>query len=109
MTCSRYGHDRSSTGRPGLARMTAAARLGTKAARMAQRAIASALGVTEGAVSQWVRRGREDGVASLRHRPPPGPTPRLTPEQLGRLPLLLGTGRRGVRLSRSSLDGATGD
>src|SRR5215831_17670249 len=57
-----------------------------------QCAIASALGVTEGAVSQWVRRGREGGTANLRHRPPPGPTPRLTPEQLARLPLLLALG-----------------
>jgi transposase len=54
--------------------------------------IAAALGVTQGAVSRWMRRGREGGVASLRHRPPPGPAPRLTPEQLARLPLLLAQG-----------------
>jgi transposase len=51
--------------------------------------IAAALGVTEGAVSQWVSRGRMGGVAALRHRPPPGPAPRLTSEQLAQLPLLL--------------------
>jgi transposase len=51
-----------------------------------QRDIAAALGVTEGAVSQWLKRAREEGGRdSLRHRPPPGPTPRLTPEQCTRL------------------------
>jgi transposase len=54
--------------------------------------IAAALGVTEGAVSQWVRRGREGGVVSLRHRPPPGPSPRLTPEQRAQVPALLARG-----------------
>ncbi len=57
-----------------------------------QRDIASALGVTEGAVSQWMSRGRKDGVAGLRHRPPPGPPARLTPEQLAELPVLLARG-----------------
>ena len=57
-----------------------------------QRAIAAALGVTEGAVSQWVSRGRQGGVAALRHRPPPGPASRLTPEQLAELPVLLARG-----------------
>ena len=32
--------------------------------------IANALGVTQGAVSQWLKRGREGGVESLRHQPP---------------------------------------
>src|SRR5947209_17814667 len=54
--------------------------------------IAAALGVTEGAVSQWMRRGRQGGVESLRHRPPPGPAARLTPEQLAELPRLLARG-----------------
>jgi transposase len=54
--------------------------------------IAAALGVTEGAVSQWVERGRTGGVAALRHRPPPGPSSRLTPEQLAQLPVLLARG-----------------
>ena len=43
-----------------------------------QRDIANALGVTQGAVSQWLKRGREGGVESLRHQPPPGATPRLS-------------------------------
>src|SRR4051812_24944901 len=42
------------------------------AAGWKQRDIAAALGVSEGAVSQWLRRGREGGVAALRHRRPPG-------------------------------------
>jgi transposase len=54
--------------------------------------IAAALGVTEGVVSQWVSRGRSGGVAALRHRPPPGPTPRLTQEQIAQLPALLARG-----------------
>ncbi|MGH2371033.1 MAG: helix-turn-helix domain-containing protein, partial [Chloroflexota bacterium] len=37
-----------------------------------QRTSAAALGVTEGAVSQWLARARADGVAALRHRPAPG-------------------------------------
>jgi transposase len=57
-----------------------------------QRDIAVALGVTEGAVSQWMSRGRQGGMASLRHQPPPGPASRLTPEQLAKLPILLARG-----------------
>src|SRR5690242_16512561 len=43
--------------------------------------IARALGVTEGAISQWLKRARERGVEALRHRPPPGPRPKLTERQ----------------------------
>src|SRR5215467_8690977 len=57
-----------------------------------QQDIAAALGVTKGAVSQWMRRAREGGVEALRRRPPPGPTPKLTPEQLTQLPRLLESG-----------------
>jgi len=56
------------------------------------RAIAQALGVTEGAVSQWLKRAREQGVAALHHRMPPGPTPKLTAEQRAQLPTLLAYG-----------------
>jgi transposase len=55
-------------------------------------AIAEALGVTKGAVSQWLRRAREGGAEALHSQPPPGPTPRLTAEQLGRLLSLLAQG-----------------
>src|SRR5690348_7651969 len=57
-----------------------------------QQDIAAALGVTKGAVSQWMRCAREGGVEALRRHPPPGPTPRLTPEQLARLPQVLAPG-----------------
>jgi transposase len=54
--------------------------------------IAEALGVTHGAVSQWMARARQGGAAALRHRPPPGPTPRLTAEQRAQIPALLARG-----------------
>ena len=57
-----------------------------------QRDIAEALGVTPGAVSQWVKRAKEGGEAALRRRPAPGPTPRLSQEQVARLPELLAKG-----------------
>ena len=57
-----------------------------------QRAIAKALGVTEGAVSQWLKRAREGGPASLRRRVAPGPPHRLSAEQRAQLPPLLARG-----------------
>ena len=54
-----------------------------------QRRIADALGVSEGAVSQWMRCAREGGPEALRHRPHPGASRRLSPQQLARLPDLL--------------------
>jgi len=57
-----------------------------------QQAIADALGVTAGAVSQWMRRAREGGVEALRRRVAPGPTPKLTDEQRAALPGLLARG-----------------
>ncbi len=57
-----------------------------------QRDIANALGVTQGAVSQWLKRGREGGVESLRHQPPPGATPPLSPVQRDQLLKLLSQG-----------------
>ena len=57
-----------------------------------QQEIAKALGITQGAVSQWLKRAREGGVAGLRHRPPPGATPRLSPEQRDQLLELLAQG-----------------
>src|SRR3712207_5521713 len=46
-----------------------------------QQASAAALGVTQGAVSHWVQRGREGGLDALRRRTAPGRSPRLTSEQ----------------------------
>jgi transposase len=57
-----------------------------------QRQIAAALGVSAGAVSQWMTRARQGGAAALRTRPSPGAPRRLTPEQLARLPILLERG-----------------
>jgi transposase len=55
-------------------------------------AIAQALGVTPGAVSQWLKRAREHGPAALHHRMPPGPAYKLTAEQRAQLPTLLAHG-----------------
>jgi transposase len=54
-----------------------------------QQRIAEALGVSESAVSQWRKRARTAGPEGLRHRPPPGAPPRLSPEQRARIPELL--------------------
>lgn len=55
--------------------------------------IAEALGVTQGAVSQWLKRAREgDGREALRHQCPPGATPKLTTEQREQIPTLLEKG-----------------
>src|SRR3954453_7754890 len=52
------------------------------------RAIAQALGVTPGAVSQWLKRARTEGAQALIHRRPAGSAPRLTAEQRAQLPTL---------------------
>lgn len=57
-----------------------------------QKEIAVALGVSEGAVSQWLKRGREGGVEALKAHPPAGMTPRLTVEQKAQIPELLARG-----------------
>jgi transposase len=57
-----------------------------------QRHIAEALGVSVGAVSQWLKRARAGGPQALCHRPPPGAPRRLATEQLARLPDLLHRG-----------------
>jgi transposase len=57
-----------------------------------QRRIAEALGVSEGAVSQWMKRARTVGPEALRRRPPPGAPRRLSTAQLARLPELLHRG-----------------
>jgi transposase len=57
-----------------------------------QQAIAEALGVTQGAVSQWLGRARAGGVAALRRRRAAGPRPRLSATQRATLPALLARG-----------------
>jgi transposase len=54
--------------------------------------IAEALGVTHGAVSQWITRARREGEASLHDRKRPGRAPRLTPDQQAKMPALLARG-----------------
>jgi transposase len=55
-------------------------------------AIAAALGVTGGAISQWLKRARTGGREALRSHPPPGPTPKLTDVQRAALPRVLASG-----------------
>jgi transposase len=57
-----------------------------------QKDIAVALGVTEGAVSQWIKRGKQEGEEGLKAHPPKGGTPRLSQEQRAQLPALLAKG-----------------
>jgi transposase len=54
-----------------------------------QQQIAQALAVSQGAVSQWLQRASQQGVAALRDHPPPGARPLLTPEQRALLVALL--------------------
>jgi transposase len=57
-----------------------------------QKDIAEALGVSAGAVSQWLKRAAEDGREALRRQPRKGASPRLTASQLAQLPELLKRG-----------------
>jgi len=57
-----------------------------------QKDIAAALGVSEGAVSQWFKKAKTQGVQALRHQPPPGRQAQLSPEQMAQLPDLLARG-----------------
>jgi len=57
-----------------------------------QKDIAEALGVSAGAVSQWLKQARAEGPEVLRHRKGSGATPRLTKAQLAQLPELLKRG-----------------
>jgi transposase len=54
-----------------------------------QQEIADALGVSKGAVSQWMKRGREGGVEGLKRRIATGAPPRLNEDQRERLAELL--------------------
>lgn len=55
--------------------------------------IAKALGVTQGAVSQWLKRAREEGgVEALRRHPASGRQAALTQEQFAQIPALLARG-----------------
>jgi transposase len=43
-----------------------------------QQDIARALGVSKGALSQWIKRAKQEGMEALKHRPPPGAKARLS-------------------------------
>lgn len=57
-----------------------------------QKDIAEALDVSEGAVSQWLKKAKSVGIESLYHRKGGGPKPRLSPAQMVQLPELLSLG-----------------
>src|SRR2546422_7135354 len=42
-----------------------------------QKEIAATLGVSKGAVSQWLSRAKTEGIEGLRRHPAPGPQPKL--------------------------------
>ncbi len=63
-----------------------------------QRAIAAALGVTEGAVSQWIKRARQGGPEALRRRTAPGGRPKLTEGQKAELLAILARGAEASQL-----------
>lgn len=68
--------------------------------------IADALGVTDGAVSQWMSRARDGGKEALYRSVDTGPEPRLSHEDRRKLPALLKKGPehygfRGKRWTRS--------
>ncbi len=48
--------------------------------------------MSEGAVSQWLKRGRTGGVEALNAHPAKGSLPRLKPEQKAQIPQLLAKG-----------------
>lgn len=55
-----------------------------------QKRIAKELGVTQGAVSQWLKRYRDGGgVEALRHHPSPGRQSVLSHEELAEIPDLI--------------------
>src|SRR6266702_5287496 len=57
-----------------------------------QKDIAAALGVTEGAVSQWIKRARQGGPEALRRRKAPGGRPKLSGAQKQELLAILARG-----------------
>src|SRR5215472_17964643 len=69
-----------------------------------QQAIAQALGVSEGAVSQWLKRGRDGGREALNAHPPKGVPARLSAEQKAQIPGWLAEASRSVWLWRRRVD-----
>ncbi len=61
---------------------------------MTQKSVAEMLDVTQAAVSQWVKRAREDGMEALRAQPYPERARKLAQEHIERLRALLEEGAR---------------
>ena len=83
--------------RPPIGRKPAGSALGNWCSRAGNRRRsltnhAAALGVTRGAVSQWVSQARQGGIAALRRRQRPGGQSKLDDRQRERLPELLSQG-----------------
>ncbi|MDQ5828905.1 MAG: helix-turn-helix domain-containing protein [Actinomycetota bacterium] len=57
-----------------------------------QQDIARALGVSKGAVSQWMKRAKQEGVEGLKHKPPPGAQARLSEDERAKIHELLERG-----------------
>jgi len=57
-----------------------------------QQDIAAALGVSKGAVSQWLKRARQEGVEALRRHLAPGRQPKLSAAERAQLPGMLAQG-----------------
>ena len=73
-----------------------------------QQDVATALGVTGGAVSQWVSKARQGGIPALRHHKPPGGPSKLSDQQSGANSLSCWPGARGLRVLRGGLDAGAG-
>ena len=67
-----------------------------------QQDIARALGVSKGAVSQWMKRAKQEGSKALKHRPPPGAKARLSEAERAKLPELLARGAPALMASGES-------
>jgi transposase len=92
--------------RPGLQQALAAARAGRydlllvykvdrlSARQVPQAAVAHELGVSRQNVSRWYRRWQQGGEDALRSRGTPGPSPRVTPEQVAEVERVLLAGAR---------------
>jgi len=75
-----------------LERSSPLASLAAQAQRLVPAPDRRGTGVSEAAVSQWLKRAREGGPEALEHRPPPGTPRRLSAEQITPLPALLQRG-----------------
>ncbi|GHO65391.1 hypothetical protein KSC_106490 [Ktedonobacter sp. SOSP1-52] len=71
-----------------------------------QKDIAKALGVSKGAVSQWMKQAREGGIEALKAHPPKGVKPKLSIEQQAQIPGLLVEGQKPMDFGEMSGQGS---